>query len=125
METELTEEAPPDAPDRSLVRLPLLVAAVAMVVQVLLTDYGSAGTGARVFWLVVWLWLLWMVWQRRSGVARLLVGASAAIGTVIYVVDAAMGDLSSVGVALAYAVQTAALLLPVVHRHVKVVKAVG
>ncbi len=66
----------------------VLVSAVCLAAQVVLTDYGKDGVGAAVFWFVIGLWMLWLVYRRHSRVARILLISTSLIGAVVYGVGA-------------------------------------
>jgi hypothetical protein len=117
VETDLATP-PTRAPERGRVRTAVAVSAVALAVQVNLTDYGTDQVGARVFWLVVGLWLLWLVLRRASWVARTLVAANGLIGAAIYAVNAVTGDLHGLVLCLVFLAEGLPLMTPAVQRHV-------
>jgi hypothetical protein len=100
----------PDMVPERVARSWLLMAAVAVVVQEAFTTYPDSQSGTRVFWDALSLVLLWFVY-RHSNLARIVFGAMAAIGFVLFAL-AALDDPTSTATALAllYAVQAGSML---------------
>lgn len=118
--------APDSPPPRGLpelertggVRALLLVSAGCLAVQVALTDHGDeTRAGAGRFWLVLGLLLLWLIWRRRSRVARGVVVVTSLAGAVVLGLDAA-GSSEAALLAVAYLGQAVPLLSSPVRRHV-------
>jgi hypothetical protein len=93
------------------VRLWLLGAGVAVLLQGALTSYPESQSGSRVFWAALSLVLIWFVY-RRSNVARLIFAVMAAVGFALFAV-ASLGEptLTSTSLALLYAVQVTTMLV--------------
>lgn len=93
------------------VRLWLLGAGVAVLVQGALTTYPDPQVGSRAFWAALSLVLIWLVY-RRSNVARLIFAVLAAVGFALFAV-ASLGKPTpaSTSLALVYAVQVTTMLV--------------
>lgn len=115
---ETVESQSTRAPSKSdsprTVRNLLLLSAAALIAQVAITDYGPGKSGAAGLWLVIGCLLLWLVYVRRSRVARAVVVVTSIVGAVIY----AFGDVTAAVLVLAYVGQAVPLLLSPVRRHV-------
>jgi hypothetical protein len=118
---ETVESQSPRAPAKGdsprTVRNLLLLSAAALIAQVAITDYGPGNSGAAGLWLVIGCLLLWLVYVRRSRVARTVVVVTSIIGAVIYAFGA-FGDVTAAVLVLAYVGQAVPLLLSPVRRHV-------
>jgi hypothetical protein len=92
------------------VRLWLLGAGVAVLLQEALTTYLDPQGGSRVFWAALSLALIWFVY-RRSDVARLIFAVLAAAGFALFA-QASLGEptLTSTSLALLYAIQVTTML---------------
>jgi hypothetical protein len=93
------------------VRLWLLAAGVAVLLQGALTNYPESQSGSRVFWAALSLVLIWFV-HRHSDVARLIFVILAAAGFALFAL-ASLGEptLTSTSLALLYAVQVTTMLV--------------
>ncbi len=101
-----------------------LLSAAFLVVQLSLTSSGPGYDGAGAGWLLVGLVLLWLVYRKRSRVARGLVIISSWVGVVVFVIAALSWpiDWRAVLLVLAYAGQAVPLMLQPVRRHVGTVR---
>jgi hypothetical protein len=99
------------------VRNLLLLSAVALVVQVSITDYGPGESGAAALWLAIGCLMLWLVYRKHSRVARAMVVVSSMVGAVIYAFGF-FGDVNAAALVLAYVGQAVPLLLNPVRHHV-------
>lgn len=115
----VAERPPTSSKDARQVRRLLVISLVGLVAQVALTDYGSSGAGAAVFWLLVGCVLLWMVAARRSRVARGLIVVTALLGAVVYGTVALGADARAALIAVACLGQAAPLLTAAVREHVR------
>ena len=96
----------------------LLVSAAFLVVQLVLTDYGSSDAGTAVFWGAIGGLLLLLVYRKRSRVARGVIVVAALVGAVIYGL-ATMQDPQAALLAVAHLGQALPLLTDPVRRHVR------
>lgn len=106
--------------NRKAVRGPILLSALALLLQVGITDYGAASesSGAAVFWFAVGMALLGLVYFRRSRTARLVAIAIAMLGVVVYGL-AMLADAGQIVLVVAYLAQALPLMTPAVRRHVQ------
>ena len=74
---------PDPAPSGRTQRPLLLVSAVFLALQVVLTDHGDDRSGAAVLWFTVGCLLLWLVDRRRSRVARGVIVVTALVGAIV------------------------------------------
>jgi len=110
---------PPAPADAGRVRRLLLLSGIFLLIQVPRTDYGqSAADDAAVVWFLVGAGLLWLVYRRRSRVARGLVIIGGLMGAVVYAI-AATESLHAALLALAFLGQAVPLLSGPVRRHVR------
>ena len=96
----------------------LLVSAAFLVIQVVLTDHGTGHDGAAVFWMVAGALLLWLVYRRRSRVARGLIVVTALVGAVLYGL-ATLENPHAPALAVAHLGQAVPLLTSPVRQHVQ------
>ena len=98
-------------PTKRGVRLWLLGAGVAVLLQEALTTYPEPQGGRHVFWAALSLVLIWFV-HRRSNVARLIFAVLAAVGCALFAL-ASLGELTmtSTSLALLYAMQVTTMLV--------------
>ena len=96
----------------------LLVSAAFLIVQLVLTDYGSGHAGAAVFWGAIGALLLLLVYRKRSRVARGVIVVTALVGAVIYGL-ATVRDPQAALLASAHLGQALPLLTSPVRRHVQ------
>jgi hypothetical protein len=106
----------------------VLVSLAALGVQVSLTDYGPGAESAAGGWLLIGCLLLWLVYRKRSRVARGMVVVPSLAGAVVYGMAALGGE--RIGpvpalIALAYLAQALPLLTGPVRRHVQLAGATG
>ena len=105
--------------DRVPARWLVLLSAACLALQVSRTDYGEGpGGGGGGLWLALGLLLLWLVYRRRSRVARGVVVVTSLAGAVVY----SLGALQSTDAALlsmAFLGQALPLLTGPVRRHVQ------
>jgi hypothetical protein len=108
-----------DATDRrSSLRALLLLSGAFSVVQVLLTDYGDGNSAAAGMWFVVGCLLLWVVFRKRSRVARGVIIVTSLAGAVVYGL-ATLENPHAVVLALTWLGQSVPLLTGPVRRHVQ------
>jgi hypothetical protein len=103
--------------DRS-VRSLLLLSGAFLTIQVFVTDYGVGNLGPSVLWFVVGCLLLWLVYSKRSRVARGLVIVTSLVGVGIYGFGA-LENASAAVLTLAYLGQALPLLMSPVRQHVR------
>jgi len=110
----------PTAPtDAGRVRRLVLLSGVFLLIQVARTDYGEpAADGAAVVWFIVGAALLWLVYRRRSRVARGLVVLGGLMGAVVYAIGATE-SLHAALLALAFFGQALPMMSGPVRRHVQ------
>jgi hypothetical protein len=89
-----------------------------LAVQVLLTDYGDGNSTAAGFWFAVGCLLLWVVFRKRSRVARGVIVVTSLAGAIIYGL-ATLENPHAAVLALAYLGQSVPLLMGPVRRHVQ------
>jgi hypothetical protein len=106
--------------DTRITRRLVGVSGVALAAQVAMTDYGGADAVAAGLWFVIGCVLLWMLYRRRSRVARAVVIVTSLVGAVVYGVGAP-GEARSALLALAYVAQAVPLMSSQVRRHVQAV----
>ena len=102
------------------VRWLLLLSAACLALQVAFTDYGSRSEeiAPAVAWFVIGAVLLWLVYGRRSGIARWFLVITALLGAVVYAIVAL--DSARAGLlAVLYLGQALPLLSGPVRRHVR------
>ena len=103
---------------RSSLRALLLLSGAFLAVQAFLTDYGDGKSAAAGFWFAVGCLLLWVVFHRRSRVARGVIIVTSFAGAVVYGL-ATLENPHAAVLALAYLGQSVPLLMGSVRRHVQ------
>jgi hypothetical protein len=97
----------------------LLLSGAFLALQVACTDYGSgSGSAAAIGWFAIGTVLLWLVYRRRSRVARGFIVVTSFVGAVIYGL-AAIGDARAVLLTVLYLGQALPLLAGPVRQHVR------
>jgi hypothetical protein len=109
---------PVGAPGEHATRTLVVVSGVALAAQVATTDYGAGQEAAAGVWFVVGCLLLWLVYSRRSRVARGFIIVTSLAGAVVYGLNA-LGDGRSAFLALAFLAQAVPLMSRQVRRHVQ------
>lgn len=104
----------------SWVRLLVLVSALSLSLQVVSTDYGNGvgAQGAAGFWFLVGVGLLWLMYRRRSRVARGTIIVTSLGGAVVYGLVAVQSADAALLAAL-FLGQALPLLAGPVRRHVR------
>lgn len=111
-------QKPVSAPGERGTRTLLGVSGLALAAQVAATDYGAGQEPAAGFWFAVGCLLLWLVYRRRSRVARGFIIVTSLAGAVVYGLNA-LGDGRSAFLALAFLAQAAPLMSRHVRQHVQ------
>ncbi len=103
---------------RAAVRRMLGTSLICLAAQSSLTDYGTGGPGAAVFWFLIGGLLLWLVARQGSRAARGVIVVTSLLGAVVYAVIAFGGDVRAAVVALLFVGQAVPLLTRPVREHV-------
>ena len=97
----------------------VLLSGAFLALQVASTDYGSGSeASAAIGWFVIGAVLLWLVYRKRSRVARWFIVVTSFVGAVVYAL-AAIGDPRAVLLAVLYLGQALPLLAAPVRHHVR------
>ena len=99
----------------------VLLSGVFLVLQVASTDYGGGPEEptAAIVWLALGAVLLWLVYRRRSRVARAIIIVTSFLGAVIYAL-ASIDEAHAGLLAVFYVGQALPLLATPIRRHVQV-----
>ncbi len=95
----------------------MLVSLACLVAQQALTVYPGDGSGQQVFWLAVGCLLLWLVYRRRSRVARVVIVFTAMFGAVLFATQWGAGSTPLI-LSLLYLGQALPLMSRTVRDHV-------
>lgn len=108
-------------PAEPAVTLQVALAGAGLVLQTWLVEYdASSGPAISAFWLAVGVFLLWLVHQRRSQVARWLLVVAGGLGTVLYATSTIAGALpllTGLGLVAGFGIQAVAMLRGSVVEH--------
>ncbi|MBM0124540.1 hypothetical protein [Pimelobacter simplex] len=110
--------------DKPRTRGLLGASAVALAAQVAVTDYGTnpAGTNpAEVasFWFAFGCLLLWLIYRKRSRMARGFVVMTSAVGAIGYGLGALGGDAHAAFLSLTFLAEAAPLMTKNIRSHVQ------
>lgn len=93
--------------------------AVALAAQVAETDYGTNPGEAAAFWFVLGCLLLWLVYRKRSRVARGFIIVTSLGGALGYGLGALSGDVHAAFLSLMFLAQAAPLMTKNIRSHVQ------
>lgn len=104
----------------SAVKRLVMLSGAFLVLQVASTDYGAGAdeSAVSVFWFIIGAVLLWLVYRKRSRVARGFVIVLSMVGAVIYAI-VAIGEARGGLLAVLYIGQALPLLSSPVRQHVR------